>query len=164
MLNFAEYMFPDINFNNVLVWGESRGGTVGLLMAVRDERINTVIAIGAPTDFYRASWQVPDSDQYRCQFFDGHTDEQARQRILASSPIFFAPAKNLKAVALHHDAGDEVVFVWNAHEVETHLKSHSVHVDKHIYPTEWHGAMVAEPVFWENLKTDIADFLSRTMN
>lgn len=164
MLNVTEDMFPDINFNDVLVWGESRGGTVGLLMAVRDERINTVIAIGAPTDFYRASWQVPGSDQYRCQFFDGHTDEQARQRILASSPLFFLPTQNLNTVALHHDAGDEVVLVWNAHEVETHLKSHAVHVDKNIYPTEWHGAMVAEPEFWENVEADIADFLSRTMN
>lgn len=164
MLNVAEQMFPDIDVNRVMVWGESRGGNVGLLMAVRDERVNTVIAIGAPTDFYRASWQVPDSDQYRCQFFDGFTEEAARQRMLASSPLLFAPGPNVSKVALHHDGGDEVVLAWNAHEIESHLKAHDVVVEKNVYPTDWHGAMVGEPEFWTNVEADIAEFLSRTTN
>ena len=162
MLNVAEELFPEVNFEEVLVWGGSRGGTTALLMAVRDARVNTVIALGAPVDFYRESWQVPGSDQYRCQFFDEKSDEQSRQRILASSPLFFEPHENLEAVSLHHDAGDEVVLVWNVHEVADHLESHSVDVTKYIYPTEGHGAMVAEESFWENMKTDISEFLRRT--
>lgn len=164
MLNVAEQLYPEADFQNVLVRGGSRGGTVALLMAVRDERVNTVIALGAPVDFYRKSWQVPPGDQYRCQFFDEKTDGEARQRILASSPLFFAPKYSLESVSMHHDEGDSIVLVWNANEMEAHLKSHDVMVNKYLYPTDWHGAMVAEPEFAKNLEADIAEFLNRTSN
>lgn len=161
MLNAAEELLPEVNFEKVLVWGGSRGGNVALLMAMRDQRVNTVLAIAAPTDFYRESWQIDGIDQYRCQFFDGKSEEESRQSMLASSPLFFAPTGHLERVVIHHDEGDDIVPAWNAREMSTHLKSHSVDVVTHLYPTAGHGHMTAEDSFWQNMKDNVSEFLTR---
>ena len=156
----AETLFPNVSFKKVLAWGGSRGGNIALLMAVRDPRVSTVIADAAPVDFYRESWQIEGSDQYRCQFFDGSNDVEARHKILASSPLFFQPHEHLDNVFIHQDKGDEVVPVWNAQEIAAHLESHSVNVTTYIYPTEGHGYMVAEDSFWENKRRNLSEFIS----
>ena len=133
-----------------------------MLMAVRDARVHTVIALGAPVDFYRDDWQVEGSDQYRCQFFDDKNEQQSRDRMLASSPLFFEPHENLEAVFLHHDGEDEIVPVWNAQEMAAHLESHSIDVATHVYPGGGHGAMTGEESFWNDVAAGIAAFLSQT--
>ncbi len=159
MLNAAEHLLPEVSFDKVLVWGGSRGGNTALLMAVRDPRVNTVIAMAGPVDFYRKDWQVEGTNQYRCQFFDEKSERESRHRMLASSPLFFEPERNLEDVFLHHDEGDDVVHVWNAHEMAEHLDFHSVNVTKYIYPTQGHGAMLGDASFWGNVETGISEFL-----
>lgn len=161
LLNVAEQLLPEVNFDEVLVWGGSRGGNTALLMAARDPRVHTVIAIAAPVDFYRESWQIDGVDQYRCQFFDGRDSEEARHHMLASSPLFFEPTDSLARVVIHHDEGDGIVPVWNAQEMSAHLKSHSVNVTTHIYPTAAHGHLVAEDSFWQNMRETVSEFASR---
>lgn len=161
LLNAAEELLPEVSFEEVLVWGGSRGGNVAFLMAMRDSRVNTVIAIAAPTDFYRESWQIEGVDQYRCQFFDGRSEEEARHLILASSPLHFEPRDTLKHVIIHHDAGDNIVPVWNAREMADHLESLSVDVTLHVYPTEGHGHLAGEDSFWQNMREDVAAFAGR---
>ena len=161
MLNVAEELLPEVNFEEVLVWGGSRGGNTAYLMAVRDPRVHTVIAIAAPVDFYRDSWQIEGIDQYRCQFFDGRNEQQARHDMLASSPLFFEPNESLQRVIIHHDAGDDIVPPWNAREMAAHLESHSVDVTMHIYPTEGHGHLAAEESFWDNMRENVSKFVER---
>lgn len=158
MLNAAEELLPEVDFTRVLVWGGSRGGNTALLMAARDPRVHTVIAIAAPVDFYRQDWQVEGSNQYRCQFFDGVNEPQSRHRMLASSPSFFPPHENLERVFLHHDEGDDVVPVWNAERMAAHMETHSVDVTKHVYPTQGHGALAGEETFWRNIEAEITAF------
>lgn len=163
-LSAAEHLFPEANFRKVLVWGGSRGGNTALLMAVRDARVNTVIAAAAPVDFYREEWQVGDSDQNRCQFFDDKSEQESRTRMLASSPLFFEPHKNLENAFLHHDRGDDIFPVWNAQEMAAHLESHSVQVTQYIYDTQAHSAMLGEESHWTNLKFGVAKFLQNIGN
>lgn len=160
LLNVAEELIPEANFDKVLVWGGSRGANVAWLMAVRDPRVNTVIAAAGPVDFYRESWQVEGSDQYRCQFFDEMTEQQSRERMLASSPLFFAPHENLERAFIHHDEGDGVVHVWNAQEMAVHMRAFQVDVTAHIYATDAHGAMAGEQAFWRNMEAGITAFLA----
>lgn len=161
MLNAAEEILPQADFDSVLVYGGSRGGNTALLMAVRDPRVHTVITIAAPVDFYRQSWQIEGIDQYRCQFFDGRDETAARHDMLASSPLFFDPAEGLQRAVIHHDEGDDIVPVWNAREMSAHLESHSVDVTTHIYPTEGHGHLVAEDSFWDNTNATLREYAER---
>ena len=78
--------------------------------------------------------------------------------MLASSPLFFRPKGNLEAVFLHHAAQDEVVPVWNTHEMAAHLESFSVDVREFVYPLEGHGAIVVAEDFWNNMNSGIARF------
>lgn len=164
LLNAAQQLLTDVSFENVLLWGGSRGGNTALLMAARDPRVTTVIAAAAPVDFYRKSWQFDDSNQYRCQFFDGKTEQESRQRMLASSPLFYEPNANLEHVFLHHDEGDDIVPLWNAQEIATHLESHSVDVTLFEYPTEAHGAMLGDESFWLNLQFGITSYQRNLTN
>ncbi len=157
-LGAAEEVLPEVSFDRVLVWGESRGGNTAYLMASRDNRVDTIIAMAAPADFYRESWQIEGTDQYRCQFFDGRSATEARRKILASSPLYFEPTSSLKRVFIYHDEGDNIVPAWNAREMTAHLESHSVDVTTHIYPTEGHGAFSREDAFWEHVRGAVAEF------
>jgi dipeptidyl aminopeptidase/acylaminoacyl peptidase len=160
MLNVAASLFPEVDFRKVLVWGMSRGGNTALLMAIRDPRISTVIAAAGPVDFYRESARVMYEEQYECQFFDGKSEQESRERMLASSPLFFRPHANLEDVFLHHAAQDEVVPVWNTHEIAAHLETFSVDVTTFIYPVEGHGAIVGDETFWSNIRASVSAFLS----
>jgi predicted esterase len=159
MLNAAEQLLPEVDFSKVLVWGNSRGGNTALLMAVRDPRINTVIAVAGPVDFYRESARVMYEQQYECQFFDGKSEQESRDRMIASSPLFFRPNENLEAVFLHHASQDDVVPVWNTHKMAAHLESYSVDVRASVYPLEGHGAIVVAEDFWSNMNAGITRFL-----
>jgi hypothetical protein len=139
LVNVAASLFPEANFGQVLVYGASRGGNVGLLMAARDDRVNTVISDMAPVDFYREDLKEAYGEQYLCQFLRGKTLLQARERMLASSPLYFKPNINLQRAHIHHGAADEVVPVWNSEKVTAHLEKYNIKVSKHIYPECGHS-------------------------
>ncbi len=117
-----------------MVGGGSRGGTIALLMGVRDSRVNTSSAGAAPVDFYREDLRIEYDDQYICWFLNGKSETESRQRMLASSPLYFAPNENLQNVFLYHGEQDEIVPSWNPVEMTSHLEEHEVDVSTYIYP------------------------------
>lgn len=139
LLNVAESLFPEAYIEHVLAFGISRGGNVGLLMAARDDRIRTVIAQMAPVDFYREDLMKAYGEQYKCQFFQGKTTQQARQRMLASSPLYFKPNPNLRDVQIHQGETDTTVPLWNADQITVHLKGYNINVLKFGYPECGHS-------------------------
>jgi len=61
LLNVAEKLFPEANFEEVLVNGGSRGGTVAQLMGVRDPRVNTDGSRGTLTNAGQFTIALPSS-------------------------------------------------------------------------------------------------------
>jgi dienelactone hydrolase len=161
LLNVAEELFPEANFENILVNGGSRGGTVALLMGVRDPRVNTIIAADAPADFYDEFWNREERKnyQYQCQFLNRKTETEARLRMLASSPLHFAPQESVENVYIHHGEDDTIVPVSQAIEMAGHLESFGVHVETFIYPDTGHGEY--HPEKRPNILSEVAEFSER---
>ncbi len=159
--NVAESLYQSNNFDNILVQGLSRGGNVALLLAVRDERIDTVIAGSAPIDFYRDDVRKKYGRQYKCQFLDGKTEAGTRERLLASSPLFFDFKKGLQIVSLHYGEDDKIVRKWNAQQIQEHLSEYSISVSAFLYPVQGHQGLSKNAKFIENSNQAISKFLSR---
>ncbi|MFW5904584.1 MAG: alpha/beta hydrolase family protein, partial [bacterium] len=117
---------PMADASRIGVLGLSRGGTVGLLMAIRDPRIRAVVSFFAPTDFFgpfvrdlvrsvllgtenRAlSGLEPLAEGVIRPLQQGRLGMgEARQELLRRSPAWFA--SRLPAVQIHHGTADEVV-------------------------------------------------------
>ncbi len=158
-LNVAETLLPSqARFDKVLVNGGSRGGNTGLLLAMRDERINTVIAAAAPVDFYRNDIRLLYGSQYDCQFLAGRTEDASRRRMLTSSPLFFQPNALLQNVFLFHGERDWIVPVRNANEMYQHLMSFSVDVSLTLYAGHDHGSFYSLSEHQQNLSRAIRQF------
>lgn len=164
LVNVTASLFPEANFDQVLVYGASRGGNVGLLMAVRDSRVNTVISDMAPVDFYREDLSHAYGQQYQCQFLQGRSQSEARERMLASSPLFFSPNANLQYVQIHHGGDDKVVPPWNAEKITTHLENFDVEVSRYIYSDCGHrdGCMYRNTQHSQRLNDGVHIFLKNT--
>ncbi|MGH7551438.1 MAG: alpha/beta hydrolase family protein [Longimicrobiales bacterium] len=109
------------------VLGSSRGGGVGLVMGVRDARIDGVIDIFGPTDFYGEYVQeiveealrgsvrdlpgmVVLNDRFIKPLREGTiTMAEMRRQLLLRSPVYFA--ERLRGVQVHHGTADIVVDV-----------------------------------------------------
>lgn len=119
---------PRVDPDRIGVLGVGRGGTVGLLTALQDERVRAVVTLGAPTDLFRTSFRaeardrllgVSPADPYPAldalaapvlQLRDGEiARDQARLGLLALSPARLTAARPLPAVLALHAAGDRVV-------------------------------------------------------
>jgi dipeptidyl aminopeptidase/acylaminoacyl peptidase len=79
------------------------------------------------------------SAQYRCQFLEGKTEEEARERMIASSPLHFALQSGVEHVVLDHGSIDSVVPVWNANEMHDRLHSQGMNAELNIYQGFGHG-------------------------
>jgi len=147
LLNVAQAELPQADFARLLVRGPSRGGNVALLLAERDDRVTVASAQSAPTDFYRQ--EVADSygSQYRCQFLTGKTEEQSRQRMLASSPLRFPMKPGVQRVYIDHGEQDQVVPLWNAEEMVQALEAQQVDVQYFSYPGLGHTDLGSSPDF-----------------
>ena len=139
LLNVVETSTPLANMKRVLATGYSRGGNVALLMAERDNRIHTVIDGAGPVDFYRNEVRERYGYQYQCQFFNNKTAAQARQRMLASSPLRFNFLPTVKQVYIFHGANDLTVPLWNPAEMNVHLLSQGFSTKYIIYDGFGHG-------------------------
>ena len=71
---------PRVDPDRIGVLGVGRGGTVGLLTALQDDRVRSVVTLGAPTDLLRTSFRA-----------------EARTRLLGMSPPDPYPALNVLA-------------------------------------------------------------------
>lgn len=111
-LNATGILFSQADVSSVLVRGGSRGATVVLLMAERDQRIKRVASVAGPTDLLTATTSHQSDPTYRFQFLDelisGKVSlEQARKKLIASSPLYFCAS--LPKTQMHLGEKDEIV-------------------------------------------------------
>lgn len=112
LLNLIESIEPKANVNRTAVRGGSRGATVALLVAVRDKRVKMAFAVAGPTNLLDLTVRNENDPTYQCQFLDdlvnnNRTIAEARQKMLASSPLFFAA--DLPQTQLHLGKNDRIV-------------------------------------------------------
>lgn len=130
LLDVALERVPETNPERIGVLGTSRGGTVGLLMAIRDPRIDLVTEMAGPTDFLGA-WMrelvehalegqlrpLPGihvlDDRFIQPMVRGQiTVAEFRRELVRRSPLFWAAL--LPPVQVHHGTADDVVDVSQA--------------------------------------------------
>ncbi|RZA05538.1 MAG: hypothetical protein EOO68_06410 [Moraxellaceae bacterium] len=138
LLNLVQARVAQADMQRVLVSGYSRGATVALLMAARDERIKAVIAGSGPVDFYRQEVANRYGSQYHCQFIAGKTAAQSRQRMLASSPLYFNTLPSVEKIHLFQGGADTIVPAWNAEVMYAFLSAQKLDVELHLYPSLRH--------------------------
>lgn len=153
LLNVVEAHTPEANMQKVLVSGYSRGGNVALLMAERDSRIKVVVAGAGPVDFYRQEVANRYGYQYTCQFITGKTEAESRQRMLASSPIYFNTLPSVEKVYLFQGGADTIVPQWNGDAMNLFLLAQQLDVSYHLYPNLRHDNVFTDEIFlrdWNN--------------
>lgn len=130
---------PQADSTRVGVLGFSRGGGVGLLMGVRDERIDRVVDFFGPTDFFDEYVQdvvaevldgslreLPGIEVLNSDFIqplrNGLMDiPSVRLELVRRSAVLFAD--RLPAVQIHHGTADEVVAVSQAESLIAALEA-----------------------------------------
>ncbi len=134
-LSVAISEVPAWDQTNAFSFGLSRGGGVALLHGQRDKRVTGVVAMSAPTDWTRlmaspgddwagrlyqvaTSYVGPTNDR-GAQFFewflqDRHqlSNQEIRQRLIASSPLYFA--EQLPPTLVHQGTRDRAIPSVNA--------------------------------------------------
>lgn len=111
-LNLIQQTENKADVNRTSIRGGSRGCTVALLAGVRDKRIKRVVGVAGPTDFVTLTAANENDMTYQCQFLDNVKNNptglaDARKKLIASSPIYFA--KNLPLTQLHLGLNDKIV-------------------------------------------------------
>jgi pimeloyl-ACP methyl ester carboxylesterase len=147
LLNVIETQVNEADFSRVMVRGGSRGGNTALLLAERDPRVKVAVAIAAPTDFNRVEPGFRYKAQFDCQFIDGKSAAESREKILASSPLHFPVLPSVSRVHLLHGRADQVVSVWNADEMAARLRAQGVDVDYRSYEGYGHEDIGMSPAF-----------------
>ena len=130
LVNVAIESVDAADADRIGVVGFSRGACVGLLMAIRDPRIDLVVEFFGPTDFYSPFTQdvveealtgelrnLPGLTFLDEQFIQplkesGITMAEMRSQILRRSPVYFAD--RLPDVQVHHGTSDQIVPVESA--------------------------------------------------
>ena len=130
LINVTLELEPAADSTRVGVLGFSRGGGVGLLMAVRDPRIDQVIEFFGPTDFFddyvqnvvkeALAGQLRDlpglltlSEKFLQPFKDGVLGvSEVRPELIRRSSVLFV--SSLPDVQIHHGTADSVVYVSQA--------------------------------------------------
>ena len=137
LLNAALDTTPEADPERIGVIGFSRGAGVGLLMAVRDPRIDLVSEFFGPTDFFDAEIRTTTADALRGSLRDlpgldylnetylqplknGTTSvSDVRLAMVQRSAVLFA--ESLPQVQIQHGEMDEVVSVTHARTLEATL-------------------------------------------
>lgn len=138
-LNVVAATTPIADMSRVLATGYSRGGNLALLLGERDARINTVIDGAGPVDFYRNDVRTHYGYQYQCQFLTNYTEEQSRQRMLASSPLYFNMLPTVKNIYIFNGGNDDIVPLWNPQLMRDHLTDQGLQPNYYIYNGYGHG-------------------------
>ena len=133
LLNVALELTPEARSEGLSLLGGSRGGGVALLAGIRDERVENIISLFGPTDFFddwvqrivrEAVMGFPreltgvthlDSTVVTPYFRRQLTVVNARLELVRRSAVLFA--EDLPAVQLHHGDIDETVAVSQAHSM-----------------------------------------------
>lgn len=157
-LNAALKVVPAADASRVCTFGRSRGGTVALLMAIRDPRVDCVVAWSAPVDHFRlmahGGWTKQEEiaeglrekspgngigGQFIETFLRGAIEREqslaeTRLHLIASSPLYFA--ERLPLVQLHNGVEDTMVPIANGEA----LKAAARNVEAFFYPGFGHDA------------------------
>lgn len=144
LLNAALSITPQADETRIGVFGKSRGGSVALLAGVRDKRIKAVLDWSGPTDWFELmateGWtqkeiitdgllnkSAPNQEggqvieRFLQKAIDGKWGlREARQRMLASSPLYFAD--RLPLTQAHYGTDDEMVPLINGQALFAVLK------------------------------------------
>lgn len=103
--------------NRISVCGVSRGGTVALLMGIRNQAIRNVVSIAGPTDFFSNEFYYRYGKQYKYQFLSTNTSvKDIRAKMLKSSPIHFIDDYQ-NPLLLIHGKHDRTVHISHASKV-----------------------------------------------
>ena len=172
LLNVALATTPAADPDRICAYGHSRGGNVALLLGIRDLRIDCVVDLAGPTDWFylmgtngwteeelwteavntKATPQQSGGqnvERFLGKAIDGKADLAAvRHNMIASSPIYFA--KKLPRAQLHYGIEDPFVPVRNGYEFVNELKKQNVPAREYtafFYPGEGHDTdRLAAPV------------------
>lgn len=133
LLDVALALTPQAKPEGLSLLGGSRGGGVALLAGIRDQRVENIITLFGPTDFFdewvreivreaalgmpRQLTGVAHMDSTLVQPYMGGRLElaQVRRELVRRSAVLFA--EDLPAVQLHHGTIDETVSVSQAHSM-----------------------------------------------
>ncbi|MBC7923613.1 MAG: prolyl oligopeptidase family serine peptidase, partial [Ferruginibacter sp.] len=126
LLNCVLTNFPQTDASRIGVRGGSRGGTVALLMAERDRRIKRVVSVVGPTNLLQLTQSHQQDPTYQFQFLQAlksgqETIAQARQRLLASSPVYFC--ETLPLTQTHFGAEDKIVPPQQGEQLQARLQA-----------------------------------------
>lgn len=169
---------PKADTSRIGVLGFSRGAGVGLLMAIRDQRIDAAVEFFGPTDFFGAFVQevveealrgmprnLPGLADLDAQFIQplkrGElTIQEVRPELIRRSPVYFVD--RLPGVQVHHGAADSIVPVSQAQrliEVMREAGRQAPGFEYYLYPGGGHDPLT----LFGSLDRAIA-FLRRTLS
>jgi dipeptidyl aminopeptidase/acylaminoacyl peptidase len=172
LLNVALQTTPEADPTRICAYGQSRGGNVALLAGIRDPRINCVVDLAGPTDWFylmgtngwteeelwaeavRTHANVEETggqnlERFLMRAIEGQADLAAvRHNMIASSPIYFA--KRLPAAQLHYGVEDPSVPVVNGLSFVGELKRNKIPRERYeafFYPGQGHDTdRIAAPI------------------
>ena len=163
LLNVALATTPNADSGRICTYGQSRGGTVALLLGIRDKSIKCVVDLAGPTDWFylmgtqgwteqelwaeairtRAKPNEPGGqnvERFLSKALNGQSDLAAvRHNMIASSPLYFAT--RLPQAQLHYGIEDPFVPVRNGREFVSALQRQRVPKSRYtafFYPEQGH--------------------------
>jgi len=160
LLNVTLQTTPEADPERIGILGFSRGACVGMLMAIRDPRIDLVIEFFGPTDFLNVFVQTVAEEALRgrprdlpgLDFLNAKllqplkngqlTINEVRPELVRRSPVYFAG--KLPQLQVHHGTADDVVPVAEAErliEVMRSLRRTAPNFESYLYPGGGHNPL-----------------------
>jgi dipeptidyl aminopeptidase/acylaminoacyl peptidase len=169
LLDVALQRVPEADASRIGVLGVSRGGGVGLLMAIRDARIDAVLTLAGPTDFMGPWVRGLTEDALRGQLRPlpgmrvlderyiqplrrGELSEAGfRLELIRRSPVLWAA--RLPRVQVHHGTADDVVPVEQAEALRTAVQRVGGRTGDEffLYPGAGHGNLLERPELMQRI-------------
>lgn len=177
LMNVALENTPEVDPTRIGVFGFSRGAAVGLLMGIRDPRIDLVVEFFGPTDFASSDIQETTANALRGNLRDlpgldfmNDTYIQplkngtismadARLGLIRRSAVNFA--EDLPLVQIQHGEEDEIVSVEHGRNLEKRLQDLGRGADafeSHFYPAAGHN-----PIEMTGSFDRMIEFVSRAL-
>ncbi|MEL6923933.1 MAG: prolyl oligopeptidase family serine peptidase, partial [Bacteroidota bacterium] len=90
LLHLAKAEYAGIDSKKITAYGISRGGTVALLMGIREPSINAVISVAGPTNFFSKKAYDLFRTQFKYQFLSKRKPiAELRRKMIKSTPLLF---------------------------------------------------------------------------